>query len=158
MEARARDAGELDGGRVLAGIGGILLLVGLFLDWFSVPGHGEGFSAFTVFEIVDLILAAAAVAAIVLALEPFAGGAVALPAPGRLLNVVAPVAFLLVAVSVANEPPAAQGADLEAGAWLSLAGAAIMLAGAFLSGNRISLVVAPREPRTPPDATETRQL
>ena len=46
-----------------------------------------------------------------------------------------------------NVPPAAQGFDssLEVGAWLALAGAAIMCAGALLALNRISLVVTPRE-------------
>ena len=73
-----------------------------------------------------------------------------------------PAALLLVVVSIINEPPAAQGFDsqLEVGAWLALAGAAIMCAGALLAGNRISLVVTPRERGTeaPSGDAETRPL
>ena len=57
-----------------------------------------------------------------------------------------------------NVPPAAQGFDskLEVGAWLALAGAAIMCAGALLALNRISLVVTPRERATDTRAHETQ--
>ena len=91
------------------------------------------------------MLALLAVAAIAAALEPMVRGRSHLPAGTA--SAAGPVALLLVVVSIVNVPPAAQGldSDLEVGAWLALAGAAIMCAGALLAFNRISLVVTPRE-------------
>lgn len=158
---------SIDGGRIVIALGALLLLVSLFLDWygFGRGPDGEGFSAWTAFELVDLILAALALAAIAAALEPFIRAAPRLPE--RTGAVVGPVALLLVSVSLINTPPAAQGfdSDIEIGAWLGLAGAAIMCAGALLALNRVSLVVTPRERSAgrpaaaePPSETETRHL
>ena len=68
--------------------------------------------------------------------------------------------LLLVAVNVASKPPAANGADIEVGAWLALAAALLIVAGAFLTRTSVSLVVstAPRErPAAPADAPTTEQ-
>jgi hypothetical protein len=166
VNAAKTDSG-IDGGRVVVALGAILLLVSLFLDWygFGRSPDGHGFSAWTAFELVDLILAVLAIAAIAAALEPHARSTSRLPeATGA---VAGPVALILVAVSLINLPPAAQGFDseIEIGAWLGLAGAAIMCAGALLALNRVSLVVTPRErtrtpatPARPADETETRPL
>ena len=59
-------------------------------------------------------------------------------------------------------PPAVSGGDLEVqtGAWLALAGSAILVAGAFMSVARMSLSIEQREPPPPradPD-TETVML
>ena len=167
MERSSGNQG-IDGGRIVIALGALLLLVSLFLDWygFGRGPDGEGSSAWTAFELVDLILAALALAAIAAAAEPFVRSAPRLPE--RTGAIAGPVALLLVAVSLINSPPAAQGfdSDIEIGAWLGLAGAAGMCAGALLAFNRVSLVVTPRErtaAQTPPpptraDETETRPL
>jgi hypothetical protein len=167
MNSRSKDSG-FDGGRIIVAIGAALLFASLFVDWYGF-GQGpdaEGFSAWTAFELVDLLLALLAAAAIVSALESLAGTSPRVPA--GVATVAGPIALLLVIVSIVNEPPAAQGFDaqLEVGAWLALAGAAIMCAGALFTGNRISLVVTPREREpappspapAPADQTETRPL
>ena len=157
----------IDGGRIVIALGALLLLVSLFLDWygFGRGPDGEGFSAWTAFELVDLILAALALAAIAAAVESFVRSTPRLPERTGALT--GPVALLLVAVSLINAPPAAQEFDIEIGAWLTLAGATIMCAGALLASNRISLVVTPREraaAQAPPSTqthtgeTETRPL
>ena len=163
---RSRANQGIDGGRVVVALGALLLLVSLFLDWYGFGGgpDGEGFTAWTAFELVDLILALLAIAAIAAALEPSLRAAPRLPE--RAGAIAGPLALILVAVSLVNLPPAAQGFDsnIEIGAWLGLAGAAIMCAGALLSFNRISLVVTPRErgappaPAQPPSETETRPV
>jgi hypothetical protein len=146
VSERSTQAG-IDGGKVVIALGAILLLVSLFLNWFGF-GRGpddDGFSAWTAFELVDLILAVLAIAAIAAAAEPFVRSTPRLPENTG--AIAGPIALVLVAVSLINEPPAAQGfdSDIEIGAWLALAGAAIMCAGALLAFNRISLVVTPRQ-------------
>ena len=132
-------ARRVDAGAAVAALGALVLLVSLFLDWY---GDGEdGATAWTVFEVLDLVLAAVAL----LALSTFlrrAGVDRRLPdAPLLLLGA---VALVVVASQLVNDPPAVAGLDpqLEAGAWLALAGAALLLAGAVMSVARVSLSVS----------------
>jgi len=137
----------IDGGRIVVAIGAALLFASLFVDWygFGRGPDGNGFSAWTAFELVDLLLALLALAAIAASVETLARDNSRMPS--WVAAAAGPAALLLVAVSLVNVPPAAQGfdSDLEVGAWLALAGAAIMCAGALLALNRISLVVTPRD-------------
>jgi hypothetical protein len=161
VSERNHQAG-IDGGKVVIALGALLLLVSLFLNWygFGRGPDGDGFSAWTAFELTDLILAVLAIAAIAAAVEPFVRATPRLPE--RTGAIAGPIALILVAASLINEPPAAQGFDatIEIGAWLALAGAAIMCAGGLLAFNRISLVVTPRERtgETRVHETETRTL
>jgi len=140
-------AGGVDGGRIVIALGGVLVLVALFLDWYGGErGFGDsGITAWTAFELVDVVLAVLALAAIAAALEPIARGTSRLPE--SIGAACGPAALLLVIVSVINPPPIVQGLDVElkVGAWLALAGAAIMCAGALFALNRVSLVVTPRD-------------
>jgi hypothetical protein len=148
----------IDGGRIVVALGAALLFASLFVDWYGFGNgpEGDGISAWTSFELVDLLLALLAVLAVVAAVEPMVRGASRIPA--GVASAAGPAALLLVIVSIVNVPPLAQGfdADLEVGAWLALAGAAIMCAGALLAFNRISLVVTPRERTTDVHAAETK--
>jgi len=144
MNPRRIEIGPL---AVLAG--SLVLLVSLFLDWYELQ-PGEGFTAFTVFEALDLVLAALALAAGAGALgRVLRGGA---DGPGdHMLDQVAPgvaiAAFILVLSQVFNHPPAAVGDEALSGQWLALGGAALMTAGAVLDAARISFAVnvSPRE-------------
>jgi hypothetical protein len=154
----------LDGGLLLIALGAAGLAVSLFLDWYGVS-FGPSISAWTAFEIVDLILAVLAIAALVAIAERlFARGRPPL-LPAWVNLVTGPVALLIVCVELIDEPPAAGGsaATIEVGAWIAFAAAAVMTVGALISQMRISLVVGRREaaaaqPSTPadPDA-ETRR-
>jgi len=133
-------ARRLDAGAVVAALGAVLLLVSLFLDWYG-DGDGGAVSAWTVFETLDLILAGVAVLTIATSLRR-AGVGRALPdAP---LLVLAATALVVVFSQLVNDPPRVAGLDpeLETGAWLALAGAAVMLAGAFMSVARVSLALS----------------
>jgi hypothetical protein len=142
---------RLDAGGVLAAIGGLALLVALFLDWYPSA------SAWTTFELVDIVLAALALAAIIVTLpvrrpgEPAAVGLV----PDRWLPLIAGGALVIVAVSLINDPPAARGSSPEVGAWIALAGALLMTAGAVLARARISLVISMRSAERTPRSAET---
>ncbi|MEJ7876879.1 MAG: hypothetical protein WKF62_09470 [Solirubrobacterales bacterium] len=154
---RGTTRGGVDGGRLIVALGAVMLLVALFLDWYgSGRGVDDGFSAWTAFELVDIILALLALAAIAAALEPMARGTSRIP--DTVGAAAGPAALLLVIVSILNFPPAAQGfeGELKVGAWLALAGAAIMCAGALLALNRVSLVVTPRDGQVPHTPSPTR--
>lgn len=137
------------GGFLLLGAGAVLVLVSLFLDWFE-PGN----SAWTIFEVWDIVLAALALAAIAAA-----AGAMGLVSPRPDIWALAPAvgAPVVVIVSLLNHPPAAQGLgdDPMTGIWLALAGSLLMVIGAVLSVARISVALdraTPGIPATPPAA------
>jgi carbon starvation protein CstA len=144
---------RIDAGAMVAALGGLLLLVSLFLAWYG--GEGDDYTAWTVFELVDLVLAAVALLAISTFLRR-SGVEPRMPeAPLLLLGT---AALVLTASQLVNEPPAVARGDfeLETGAWLALAAAAVLLAGAFMSVARVSFSVEQREPRpaAPPPAAD----
>jgi hypothetical protein len=140
-------------GPLIAAVGAIVLLVSLFLDWY------EEFSAWTVFEVLDLVLAAVAIASLLSLLRELGLGPVrrAVIGAGALLPL-AGVALVVVVSQVLNHPPAADDFDKEFGIWLALAASIVMLAGAVLASTRISLAldVEPR-PGADPDAPTVAQ-
>lgn len=97
---------------------GLLLFVSLFVEWWSPGGSG-----WTAFEILDLLIAAAAV---------YAFGACAAAALGdgwpreaRVLPLVGGIAFLIILVQVIDPPPSVpDDTSLSTGAWMALLGAA----------------------------------
>ena len=138
-----RKTTQIPVGPLVAAIGAVLLVVSLFLEWY------EDRTAFTVFELLDRVRLAAALAMVV----QLAGGI------GLFRPLVSPAAGLAVAITtlvivvsqILNHPPAAVGeVDKEIGIWLALAGAALMVAGGILATTHISLAVEPHGggPRT----------
>lgn len=128
---------RLDAGAVVAALGALLLLVSLFLDWYG-DGGDDGVSAWTVFEALDLLLAAIALLAVSTCLSRTG---VERRLPDVSLVLLAALALTIVFSQLVNDPPRVAGLDpqLEIGAWLALAGAAILLAGALMSVARVSL-------------------
>jgi hypothetical protein len=122
-----------DPGAALVGIGGLLLFVSLFLNWYE-PGR----SAWTVFEVWDLVLAVLAVIAVV-------GSAGRLGIVQRRsdnwLTGPAVASFLIVLVALINHPPAATGAAPMFGLWLALFASIVMLVGVAISVAGISVAV-----------------
>jgi hypothetical protein len=120
---------RFDAGTGLVAIGAVLLLVSLFVDWYDPSGD-----AWAVFETVDLLLVAAAIACLVAVVPRYA-------ALQRAVPVIAFAALFVVLVQIIDPPPSASGDEIEAGAWLALAGTALMAAGATLSAASISVTV-----------------
>jgi carbon starvation protein CstA len=134
----------LDAGAAVAAAGAVLLLVSLFLDWYGDDRHG--YSAWTVFEVVDLVLAAIAL----VTLSTFLSTSGVEPRlPRAPLLVLGSAALVLTASQLIDGPPATALTqfDLQTGAWLALAGSALLLAGAFMSVARVSFSVEQRETR-----------
>ena len=145
---------RLDAGATVAAVGALLLLVSLFLDWYGE--RDEGFSAWIVFEVIDLLLAAIAL----LALSTFLSRSGFEPRlPDAPLLLLGGAAVVLTGSQLIDGPPAVTLSELEVqtGAWLALAGAALLLAGAFMSVARVSFSVEHREPPPDPD-TETVKM
>jgi peptidoglycan/LPS O-acetylase OafA/YrhL len=155
---------RLNAGILVAALGALVLLVSLSLDWYE-----PGLSAWTVFELIDLLLAAIAILALAIAATELGGRPLRLGAD-RWLPALGATALVLVVVSIVDNPPAANGLSEELGAWLALAGAVLIALGAFLGQRRISIVISssPRErserpiaprgptgPATDPEGSET---
>jgi hypothetical protein len=143
---------RIDGGRALAALGAVALIVSLFLHWFK-----PAITGWDVFEFLDLLLTFLALVVIVHAVPALARAIRAPGEPSALFPVIGVVAFIIVAAALINHPPAASGRSLAFGAWLGFAGAALMAIGGVLSAARVSIVVAvaPR-PRRPAPRTEAR--
>ncbi|HZA89168.1 MAG TPA: hypothetical protein VE401_02960 [Solirubrobacterales bacterium] len=150
---------RINAGQILVVVGAVALFVSLFLNWYEGPFAGEsGFSAWTAFELLDIVLAGLALAAIAAAVPIRRGDGTATPISGRWLPFVGLAAFVLVAVTLLNDPPGARDRGLELGAWVALAGAAALAVGGLLGLARVSLVVTTR-PTEPDDArTHTQPL
>ena len=127
---------RIDAGEVVAALGGVLVFVSLFLDWFG------GASGFESFEFLDLLLAllAAAVVWTALASTLALGSA---PSP-RSLPLLGIALVLIVVVQLIEPPPVFAGTDpdREIGAWLGLAGGALVLLGGALRLASISVTVS----------------
>ena len=110
---------RLETGPLLVILGALLVLVALFLPWYT----GE-LTAWDVFEVWDLVLAAFAVAAIAAAIGLLSPD-VAL-VDRRWLPATVLAAVVVVAAEILDPPPAATGQDPRTGAWLALGGAVLM--------------------------------
>src|SRR5947209_352598 len=125
---------------VLALVGGLLLVVSLFVSWYD-----PGVDAWTAFEVLDLVLAAAGVYGAVLGASIITGDR--WPLPGRGPLVIGAAAFVLVVLQLVQPPPAVHGADLRTGAWLGLLASAMLVAAGWLAtGGRTP---GPRRPGPP---------
>lgn len=142
---------RLEAGPLLVTLGALLLLVSLFLVWFT----GD-VTAWEGFEVWDLVL-------FVLALGSIAAG---MGLTTQDVDIVdrrfLPAAVAAVAVIVASQiidpPPAAAGQDPDTGAWLALGSALVMCLGAVLTFGRVhvALTVEGRDQRRHVSAVDAR--
>jgi hypothetical protein len=133
---------RLEAGPLLVTLGALLLLVSLFLNWFS--GEITAWEGFEVWDLVLFVLALGAIAA---------GMGLTTQELDRIDRRFLPAGVVAVAVIVASQildpPPAAAGQDPDTGAWLALGAALVMCAGGVLTFSRVhvALMVEGREPR-----------
>jgi hypothetical protein len=128
-------------GPLIVAVGSLVLLVSLFMDWYG------GETAWGVFEVADVLLAALAIAALLAALGQIAEEIGVLDRGW--LPVTAVAAALLVIAEILSPPPVVGGADPQEGAWLAFASVLVMLLGTVLSLGRVSFsfAIEGREPR-----------
>jgi hypothetical protein len=124
---------RIDLGRAVLFAGSALLFVSLFTEWYDT-----GQTAWQVFETLDMVLAALAVAGLIAAVRPET-------APPWAAAAVPGAALFIVLVQLIDGPPASGDASPSSGAWVALAGTFLMAAGAALSLAAISITVQVRE-------------
>ena len=130
-------------GEIVAGAGGVLLLVSLFLDWYSVSPELlfgaldrqlRGVDAWAAFSIVDILLALVALLSIALALSQVVGRGPALPvALGVVTTTLGLAATLLTLYRIVNQPGPNELIEVEAGAWIGLVACLAVFLGAWLA-------------------------
>jgi len=130
---------RINGGQALAALGAIVLLVGLFLDWFGQR------NAWTTFEVLDLVLAAIAIAALVALVPPSAWGRRSTPlVPPDYVGPLGIAAVVIVIATLINHPPTGAGHSPHIGVWVALAGGLLIALGGILRSARVSLVITTR--------------
>jgi hypothetical protein len=147
MDSQAPQPGavRIGVGSALVILGGLVLLVSLFLDWWEGPLGEGGVSAWTALEIADLALAALAIIAIVLALPSSVPPAARDGVAARWLPWLGPAALVFIAATLIDDPPTVNGLSPAVGAWIGLAGAVLLSAGALLDRAQVSLVISTRD-------------
>ncbi|MEO8687174.1 MAG: hypothetical protein ABI611_03015 [Solirubrobacteraceae bacterium] len=116
-------------GDILAGVGGVVLLVVMFLDWYAAGGSTEiqgqnlkisiGFNAWEAFSVTDLILALTALSGIALAVLTAGRRSPALPvAAGVITTTLGALATLLVFYRILNQPGPNEFVEVKLGAFL----------------------------------------
>jgi hypothetical protein len=125
---------KIDAGELVAALGGLLVFVALFLEWFG-PATG-----WEVFESLDLVIAA-------LALVAIATGGAGLGTIGalnpRTLLPLGLVLLLIVLVQLVDPPPVVPDSlDVETGGWLALAGSLLIVVGGILRVASIDVTVS----------------
>ena len=143
---------RLEAGPLLVTLGALLLLVSLFLDWFS--GEVTAWEAFEAWDLVLFVLALGSIAA-ALGLTTQDVDLV----DRRFLPAAVTAVAAIVASQILDPPPAAAGQDPDTGAWLALGSAVVMLAGAVLTFGRVHLAftVEGRDPRRRVAAVDARR-
>jgi hypothetical protein len=141
---------RIEAGPVLVALGALVVLVSVFLDWYE-----PNVTAWEAFEVLDLVMAALAVAGIVAAAGTVRPDAAVIERHQLPLVVVG--LTVVVASQILDPPPAAAG-DPILGAWLALGGALAMCAGAVLTLGRVSfaLTVEGRDTRRHVSAVDAR--
>jgi hypothetical protein len=133
---------RIDARPVLSLIGGGLVLVSLFLTWFTAPASAWTMNAWSAFEVLDLVLAGIAIGTLYIAWEQVTNRfrlAESWLLPLGLLALVIVVSQILdpppaaVIPAALPHPAAGPEADPGTGAWLALGGSGAMVVAGVLS-------------------------
>jgi hypothetical protein len=150
------DLRRLRHGEWIAGVSGVVLLVSLFLDWYSGAG-GASVNAWEAFTVTDVLLAIAALWGIALFVSAATQRS---PAVAQAISsLTTPFAFVAAVVVVVKVLSLPDGADeREVGLWLGLVATLGVLAGAWRSMGDQSFprAVAPNVEVTPLPAPKPR--
>jgi len=126
------DFNRLRPAELVAGFGGLLLGVAMFLPWFEFSSGN--LDAWKAFDVIEVPLALAALAGLALFWLTLTRSSPAIPvAAGVWCTLLGLIATLCVAFRLVDHPAGAF--DRCAGVWLGLAGALLVLVGAWLGIN-----------------------
>jgi hypothetical protein len=150
------DTSRLTTGDIVAGVGGVVLLVSLFLPWYGVSVSASGFSAsatgtgWEALGFIDILLFLVSLAAIAIVAAKASGNlSPDVPAPVVLLGLGA-LAVLLVIYRIIDIPAGdvPDGVDLsrKLGVFIALIGAAAVAYGGWRTNEESPGRVAPTTP------------
>jgi hypothetical protein len=111
---------------VVVVIGGALLFASLFVSWYD-----PGTSGWTAFEVLDLVLAFAALVALSAGIGALFGER--WPEHARFVPVIGLVTAVIVLTQLIDPPPLVHDASRKAGGFLALAAALILVGGGVLA-------------------------
>jgi hypothetical protein len=121
-------------GDVVVAVAGALLLLSMFLEWYTVLGREDGLTAWGAFTIVDLLVAAVALLGLALAASQVAGRGPSLPvAIGVVTTTLALATSLLVLYRILDQPGPNDAIGVGVGAWIGLAACVGVFLGSWLS-------------------------
>lgn len=123
-------------GELVGALGGLGLLVSSFLPWYSAGG--ESITAWQAFSVVDIVMAAAASASLIVALVVLARLSVSYPVAGNSVALLFGFVALVLIVWRLIDPPGSGSPSRDIGAWLGLISAAVVTAGAYRGMQPIS--------------------
>jgi hypothetical protein len=130
--ARRLSIGRLRGGELLAGVGAVMLLVSLFLDWVGPVGE-SGWDALG-WLVLALAAFAVACAAVLVVLTAADRPVTHIVAAAVLSATAAPIGLVALALrALVFQPGPNEVTTVEYGAWIGLAGAALLTIGAWWS-------------------------
>jgi hypothetical protein len=124
--------GRLRGGELLAGVGAVVLLVSLFLPWVGPLGESgwDALGWLVLALVVIALLCAAGLVFLTAADRPVTH----IVAAAVLTATAAPIALLVLALrALVFQPGPNELTTLRSGAWIGLAGAALLTVGAWWS-------------------------
>ncbi len=120
----------LSSGELVGAISGVGLLAVSFLPWYSAGGDNA--TAWQAFSVIDLVMAAAAIAGISVAIVVITRLSVSYPVAGSAVTTgFGGLALVLIAYRLID-PPGGGDVDREIGAWLGLLAAAGIAIGGYL--------------------------
>jgi hypothetical protein len=141
---------RIEAGPVLVGLGALILLVSVFLDWYE-----PNLTAWESFEVLDLLICALALAALVAVAGTLRPDAAVIDT--RQLPLIVAALAVIVASQILDPPPGVDG-EVMLGAWLALGAVIGMIAGTVLTLGRVSfaLTVEGRDTRRHVHAVDRR--
>jgi hypothetical protein len=132
------DASRLNQGQMIAGVGGLVLIIAQFLSWISIDGASA--SSFDTFSAMDIIMVVIGLGAAAFAASVAANSTARVPRDAALILTAAGVLVVGWALGWDLENP-----DAGIGAWLALIAGAAIAYGGFTAG-RTRRVGAPTVP------------
>jgi len=141
---------RIEAGPVLVGLGAVVLLVSIFLDWYE-----PNVTAWEAFEVLDLALAVLALAALVVAAGALSPDLTLIERRSLPLIV---AGIVVIVGSQILDPPHGVDGDPMSGAWIALGAAAVIAVGTVLTLGRVSfaLTVEGRDTRRRVSAVDAR--
>jgi hypothetical protein len=128
--AHPRSRSTLASGESVGAIGGLGLLVASFLPWYSAGG--ESVTAWQAFSVVDLVMAAAAIAGLSVGLVVLTRLSVSYPIAGSAVSALLGLVALVLIVYRLIDPPGSGDVTRDVGAWIGLVSAATVSFGGYL--------------------------